>query len=165
MPTMSRKALEAALGAAYDQLAEAHGQAPTREALIATLTDAVSALTAAPDPTLNPLNMTLADLCRRERLPIPSADATGDPEMLVLRGYKMPTLHTPLCVLTNTGGRRFRFRPHSDEPMERYRGTSWEIVPTHQEPAVVKKLREAFALTRASKREVGGQLSLDLLAV
>lgn len=120
-------------------------------ALIDALTDAaLAALLAGADPRQNPNNVTLAELCRREHLPLPPADQVGDPEALVMRGYQLPTALTPHWTITNTGGRRYRFHADSPEPTERYRGTAWEDVPPHQEPAIVVKLRQALMLAATS---------------
>lgn len=152
MSRLSRAQLQAALLAAYDAAqANNGGAAMQREALVAALTDAAFTLIDASTrrPQENPQNITLADLCRRENLPIPPANA-GDPtsaaHVIVLRGYKTPHEADGYWTCTNTGGRKYRFRPEPDSLTERYRGTAWEIVPLHHIPILVVKLREAIAL-------------------
>jgi hypothetical protein len=147
MPTPSLETLGAALGAAYTQASAT----PPPEGLIDALARAALAAFH-PDPRENPQNITLAILCQRESLPVPPADQVGDPANLVLRGYRRPTGASPYWVLTNTGGRRYRLLAGVQRPLERYRGTSWEEVPEHQEPAVALKLREALALAGAPEQ-------------
>lgn len=145
MPTPSQEALGVALRAAYELIVTS----PPPKGLIDALTRATLAIIpAGADPSQNPQNISLAILCQREGLPIPPADSVGDPATLVLRGYRRPCEASPYWIITNTGGRRYRLLAGIKRPLERYRGTTWEEVPKHQEPAVALKLREALDLAR-----------------
>lgn len=148
MPPPAREALEAALCAVYAAFQAAHRDATIpAEALIPALADAALAVVAPQaDPKANPQNLTLADVCQREGLPLPpSTGPEDDPHELVLRSYRTPDEKSPHWTLTNTGGRKYRFLPRADARIDRYRGTNWEVVPAHHIPAVVAAFRAAVA--------------------
>lgn len=150
--------LEAALLAAYRALPTTGGAAPADEEVARALAlAALSALTPARTPADHPDNLSVSALCRREGLPVPPADATGDPEALVVRArYRKPTPDDPYWRLTNTAGRTYRFIPGQPGPLERHQkgSNTWEEVPPKQESAAVKKVREA--VDRAHAEALGG---------
>lgn len=148
MPPPARKALEAALCAVYTAFQTAHGEtAIPPDILIPALADAALAVVSPPaDPKTNSQNLTLADVCQREGLPLPPSTGTeDDPHELVLRSYRTPDARSAHWTVTNTGGRKYRFLPRADARIDRFRGTNWEAVPAHQTPTVVAALRAAVA--------------------
>lgn len=157
-PTLAT--LEAALLAAYRALPATGGAALSDEEVARALAlAALTVLQPARTPADHPDNLSVSALCRKEGLPVPLADATGDPETLVVRArYRKPSEENPYWRLTNTAGRTYRFIPGQAGPLERYQKGSdtWEEVPPKQESAAVKKVREA--VDRAHAEALGDVL-------